>query len=66
MTLDDLLRRFAVSAADGPTRTVRGTVLAIAQDWFVRLPAGPSRDEALNCLEQAADRACEALTSTAG
>lgn len=65
MTLNALLRRFAVPA-EGPAGVVRGTVLAIAQDWFVRLPAGPSRDQALDCLEQAADRACEALTSTGG
>lgn len=64
MTLDDLLRRFAVlPVGDGPSRTVRGTVLAVAQDWLVRLPAGPDRDQAIACLEQAADRACEALTA---
>jgi hypothetical protein len=65
MTLNDLLRRFAVPA-EGPARVVRGTVLAVAMEWLVRIPAGPSRDEAMNCLEEAADRACEALTSTVG
>lgn len=65
-TLDDLMRRFGVLPfGDGPSRTVRGTMLAVAQDWLVRLPAGKDRDQAIECLAEAADLACEALTSTA-
>lgn len=64
MTLDDLLRRFVLLAdTTEPARTIRGTALAVAQDWLVRLPAGPATDQAIDCLGQAADRACEALTN---
>jgi type III secretory pathway component EscV len=63
MTLDDLLRRFAVlPVGDGPTRTVRGILLAIAQDWLITLPPGPEKDQAIDYLALAAERACGALT----
>ena len=63
-TLDDLFRRFAVlPSSDGPSRTVRGTMLAVAQDWLVILPAGKDRDQAIECLAEATDLACDALTA---
>jgi hypothetical protein len=35
-------------------RHVRGTALAVAQDWLVRLPDGPLKDLAIDALEEAA------------
>lgn len=64
MTLDDLMRRFGVlSFGEGPSRTVRGTAFAVAQYWLVELPPGPETDKAIDCLAQATDLACEALTA---
>jgi hypothetical protein len=60
-SLSDLYRRFAAfSVDDPPVRHVRGTALAMAQDWWVRLPDGPAKDAALNLLSEAAKVACEA------
>ena len=64
MTLDDLLRRFSVlSSSDGPSRTVKGTGLAVAQNWLLLLPPCKETDEAIECLAHATDLACEVLTS---
>ena len=64
MTLDDLIRRFGVLPfGDGPSRTVRGTMLTVAQDWLVLLPPCKETDQAIERLAEATDIACDALTS---
>jgi hypothetical protein len=63
-TLDDVLARFAALADDGHAKQVqhvRGTALALGMEWLIHLPAGPSRDKALDALADAADLACVAL-----
>jgi len=46
--LDDILTRFAALAEEPePVRSVRGPVLALAQDWLIRLPDGAARELAL-------------------
>lgn len=63
VTLNDILARYAALADDtGPVRHVRGVVLAVAEDWLIRLPAGKAKTAALDRLEEAAELACEALT----
>lgn len=59
--LDDLLTRFAALAEEPePVRSVRGPVLALAQDWLVRLPEGEPKRRALRCLELAGAAASDA------
>lgn len=59
--LDDLLARFAPLAVEPePVRTVRGTALALAEFWLIRLPEGPAKTKALDALDEAAGHAVEA------
>lgn len=47
---------------DSPaTQHVRGTALAVAQDWLIRLPDGPEKQQAIDFLDMAAVLACEAF-----
>jgi hypothetical protein len=67
VTLDDLNRRFASRPADTPqTRHIRGTGLAVAQDWLIRLPAGEEKDTAIDHLDAAVVWACEAHNRNQG
>jgi len=62
-TLDDTLSRFAglqVEAAPGEV-LVRAGAMALAQDWLLRLPPGPARDQAIDLLRQATAQAVQAL-----
>jgi hypothetical protein len=59
--LDDILARFAALAEEPePVRSVRGPLLAMAQDWLVRLPEGEPKRRALDYLELAGAAACDA------
>lgn len=56
--LDDVLAQFAALADDSaPVRHIRGTALAVAQDWLIRLPDGPGKAKAIDALADAADLA---------
>lgn len=60
--LDDILVRFAGLVDEPePVKGVRGPVLAMAQDWLVRLPEGEGKKQALYYLELAGAAACEAV-----
>jgi hypothetical protein len=62
--LDEILVRFAALAEEPePVRSVRGPVLALAQDWLIRLPDGDHKKRALHYLEQAGAAACDAYES---
>lgn len=65
-TLDDVMSRFAAlsDASASPEHAhVRGTILAVGMDWLLRLPAGATRDAALERLAEAAELACMALAA---
>lgn len=56
--------RFAALADEPePVRHVRGTALAVAQDWLIRLPAGEVKDAAIERLGEAAELACKAYAT---
>lgn len=66
--LRDVHARFAAlstSQEPEPVRTVRGIALAVAEEWLTRLPAGPTRDQALAALGDAVDLAVKASTHAA-
>jgi hypothetical protein len=64
ITLDDVNRLF-LPLPEHPqdSRIVRGVLLAVAQDWAVRLPDRPQKAAAIGRLVDAADLACEAIAS---
>jgi hypothetical protein len=58
--LADVCERFAgLSDVPKEHREIRGVILAVAQDWLVRLEDGPAKDEAIDHLFQAAELACK-------
>ena len=60
--LDDIFARFAALVDEPePARSVRGPLLAVAQDWLIRLPEGTAKELALWHLERAGEAACDAL-----
>jgi hypothetical protein len=61
-TLADINTRFA-GLADVPAehQQVRGVILAVAQDWHLRIKDGPAKDDALDALERAVELACKAI-----
>lgn len=66
MDLAELSARFAgLADVPEPHRQVRGVILAVAQDWLVRLEDGPAKSKAIDTLLHAADLACEATPRAA-